>query len=235
MKSSSSQLEQRGYLTDEECVSYAACSDEKLSVLLENGEARERTAAARILSAQGNPAHIPLLCRALEKEKKLYTRLALCEGLASYGKDAVPHLIALLGRIGSNQHRFPARCDLGKKSFPLPRDLAARIIVRIGEPALPAIEKTLREGDRQQICEAIDAAGHIAFYSGNAGSGEILVEMYRKYAGDDLVEWKIIRALQSYHSEDVIALLRGVAQNSASELMREEAERSLERIRERKC
>jgi hypothetical protein len=71
------------------------------------------------------------LCRQLAVEKKLYTKIALCESLAARAELSIEPLIELLGRIGKNQEtKIPER-GFYKVSYPLPRDIAARIICRL--------------------------------------------------------------------------------------------------------
>jgi hypothetical protein len=82
----------------------------------------------------------------LENEKKLYTKIALSEAIAEYGVLSLKYLIPLLGKIGKNQHKKVALVDINKKSYLLPRDIAARIIIRIGKPALPFLEEILVSG-----------------------------------------------------------------------------------------
>jgi hypothetical protein len=79
-------------------------------------------------------------------KKKLYTKIAICEAIEAYGVSSLPYLVPLLGKIGNNQHKKAGFYDLDKKSYPLPRDIAARIIIRIGEPALPLLEDILLNG-----------------------------------------------------------------------------------------
>jgi hypothetical protein len=100
----------------------------------------------------------------LENEKKLYTKIALSEAIAEYGVLSLKYLIPLLGKIGKNQHKKLLWLISIKKSYPLPRDLAARTIIRIGEPTLPFLEEILVSGTYAQKIEVIDAIGHIVFY-----------------------------------------------------------------------
>ena len=118
-----------------------------------------------------------------------------------------------------------------KKSFPLPRDIAARILIRIGAPALPYLEKVLSEGSIEQKFEAVDAIGHIAFTSRNLRSEQALWRLLDASKHETLLQWKIIRAFQSFDSDNVQTFLNDTAKTHSDPVFRAEAKRSLSRIR----
>jgi len=97
----------------------------------------------------------------LEKEKKLYTKIEICNSLVSYGKESVPELVKRLGKIVDSQHKHIPEAEFRKNSYSLPRDIAARTIIRIGRDALPLLTETLKSKDISTISEAIDKAGEI--------------------------------------------------------------------------
>lgn len=206
MKSSSHQLAGRGYLPAGDEAAYGRDSEESLLSLLESEDPCVRTAAVRLLAVRDAQRYLDYFCRTLETEKKLYTKLELCNAIAACGKAAIPPLTALLGKIGENQHKEPANADLKKKSFPLPRDIAARILIRIGPSVLPEMERVLDEGNVSQQSEAIDAIGHIAWTSGDTRSERTLLDLYASTASD-LIRWKIERALRSFKSEESAGIL----------------------------
>jgi len=161
MKSSIMDLQKRGYLPDDSLGEYEACQEDKLRILLDSGVPLERTAAVKILAGTQKAEYLPVFCSMLTREKKLYTKIALCEGIVLYGHDAVPFLLPLLGKIGGNQHRIIGNYDLKKKAYPLPRDIAARVLVRLGAAVLPDMRDLLKTGDALQIPEALDVIGHV--------------------------------------------------------------------------
>ncbi len=128
MRSDAAQLESRGYVANDIENSYATISFEQRVTLLKSKQATERTLGARLLTKQSDSQVINCLIAALQTEKKLYTKLEICNSLVSYGRAAVMPLIALLGKIGNNQHRIVPTTDFKKVSYPLPRDLAARTL-----------------------------------------------------------------------------------------------------------
>jgi hypothetical protein len=229
MKSSAAQLEHRGFCTTDALQEHRSKDTEALCGLLTDGRASLRTAAAVLLGERRAAAALPALCTALAAEKKLYTKIALCEAMAAFGEDALPHLLPLIGRIPGTQHRTIGLVDLGKRSFPLPRDIISRTVIRIGPAALPRLEAIVEHGAYEQQLEAIDAIGHIAYTSCDVRSEAVLVKKYAD-AADELTRWKLVRAFQSFGGEDVEDILKTIIESDTHNVMLREAERSLERI-----
>jgi HEAT repeat protein len=218
---------QRGQTNVEIDRQFSGHSDGTLIALLGDADAQKRTAAARLLGSRKCYDAIPYLCARLPVETALYTRLAICETIAAFGEAALPGLIELLGKIGNNRHEALPTRGFYKKSYPLPRDLAARTIIRIGPPALESLERVVQTGLHTQILEAMDAIGHVAFYSKDIRSENILVAAYEKYNSDPVVRWKIMRAFQSFPTDRVRELLLEIILSDEIPALRWEAVRSL--------
>jgi HEAT repeat protein len=218
---------QRGEITERDLSRFSSLTNPELVNLLADPLAHNRTAAARLLGERGYTEAIPSLCERLANEKALYSRLAASDALAVMGEASLPGLIALLGKIGSNQHRAIPDEGFYKKSYPLPRDLAARVIIRMGEAALPYLEDVLRQGQREAVLEAVDAIGHIAFYTKNTRSETVLLDLFDRPSTDDLLRWKLTRAFQSFPSDQARELLEEIIQHNKNPVMRCEALRSL--------
>jgi len=233
MKSTAAQLEARGYATERTVNSYRGVSNDALRVLLRTGNAAERTAAAVLIGERRTADALLILCDALQTETKLYTKIALCDAIAHFGTAALLHLIPLLGRIGGNQHAAISAIDLKKRSFPLPRDIAARIVIRIGSAALPSLEEVVEHGRRRQMLEAVDAIGHITFTQHDYRSESVLLKLYSSSA-DELMRWKVIRAFQSFVSTGVESVLRAVLAAGGNAVLAAEARRSLDRMERRR-
>ena len=77
-------------------------------------------------------------------EKKLYPKIALCETLAVCAELSIEPLIGLLGQIGNNQERKIPETGFYKVSYPLPRDIAARTICRLGIIAILPLENFIK-------------------------------------------------------------------------------------------
>jgi DNA-directed RNA polymerase subunit F len=234
MKSTYNQLLNRGFLNDHDYkLLYGKINNTNISEYLSNSDAHIRTAAIRRIKEGNYKDYLNSLCNLLQSEKKLYTRMELCECIAAFGRDAISILVPLLGKIGSNQHRIVDNIDLKKKSYPLPRDIVARIIAQIGPQALPELKKVLSEENKIRISEAIDAIGHIAFNYNDLSLERDLIELYGKN-NDTLLEWKIIRAFQGFPTHNVKKILEEIVRSKLmNKTLVNEAERSLLRIKER--
>jgi hypothetical protein len=233
MKSTQQQLESRGFVSDDTIPVVANVAESDILKLLHSLVACERTLGAKLAGRFQYMALLPVACNLLETEKKLYTKLALADCIVSYGVAALDVLIPLLGKIGSNQHRVAAAIDLNKKSFPLPRDIVARIIIRLGVSALPRLEEIIRSGAYTQKLEAIDAIGHIAYTSNNLRSEKVLFALLNQYPQDNLILWKVTRSFQSYNSNEVQQFLAAIVEENTDSVLVAEAKRSIVRIKKR--
>ena len=198
MKSTEKQLENRGCFSSKIESEFAKKTFDELIKLLNSESAVERTVSARLLAKTKNPKSIPFLCLALEKEKKLYTKIEICNSLVSYGKLALLELVKLLGNIGNNQHKHIPKTKFKKNNYPLPRDIVARIIIRIGKDALPLLTENLKSNDTLKISETIDAIGYICFYNTQEEIMINLINCYEDYSENELIKWKVIRALSAF-------------------------------------
>lgn len=232
MKSNIKQLQNRGYAAGEEPDKYRSLNDNEIIDLLKSENAVERTIGAVITGERRIPGSLPLLCELLKIEKKLYTKIALCEAIEKSGIDSLKYLLPLAGKIGTNQHKKIDLIDLKKKSYPLPRDIVIRIIIRIGPDALPYLKNIIETGTAEQKVEIVDAIGHIAFNYNDCRSKNVLLSAYNS-SDDELLKWKIIRAFQAFDSEEIIIILEELM-NGDNKIFRDEAERSLMQIKKRR-
>ena len=198
MKSTEKQLKNRGYFSSKIESEFAEKTFDELIELLNSESAVERTVSARLIAKTKNPKSIPFLCLVLEKEKKIYTKIEICNSLVSYGKSALPELVKLIGKIGNNQHKHIPKSEFKKNSYPLPRDIVTRIIIRIGKDALPLLKKNLKSNNTIIISETIDAIGYICFYNRQEEMLLNLINCYEDYSRNELIKWKIIRALSAF-------------------------------------
>jgi hypothetical protein len=198
MESSIKQLEHRGNVADGIEKKYLYLSTDQRIGLLKSNLPVERTIGARLLSHCPEISVIKNLIEALAQEKKLYPKIEICNSLVSYGKESVGPLILLFGKIGNNHYKAIPKAAFKKKSYPLPRDIAARTLIRIGEPALSDLLKCLKSNDLDQLSEAIDAVGYICFYRNNKYAYRALEECFNKIYINDLIRWKIYRAMSAF-------------------------------------
>lgn len=219
--------ENRGFVSDGDEKEYAARTNEELNNLLNSDLAIERTIGARILACRGHE-FVDNLLTALETEQKLYSKIELCRSLAIFGEHSVKGLIQRLGKIGNNQHRTPTDEPFKKNSYPLPRDIAARTLIRIGSKALPALCDVLTKADPSKISEAIDAIGFISYSGGHDKYLEPLIDCYHKFSSKNLIRWKVIRAMSAFPAS--IAFLKKQLQIENVIAIKQEIERSIRMI-----
>ena len=188
----------RGFVADIDEVRYASKSMSELIDLLKSQAAIERTVAARILATRTEVLTVEFLLAALKIEQKLYPKLEICRSLAKLEILSVPGLAQQLGMIGKNQRSTVSIEPFKKKSYPLPRDIAARTLIRIGVVALPAICDVIKGKEISKISEAIDALGFICYQNPQQKYLEQLLGCYTKYHSSDLIRWKKLRAMSAF-------------------------------------
>jgi hypothetical protein len=199
MKSNVEKLESRGFIADGKEKAYSDTSLEQRIELLKSDLPFERTLGAKLLAFYPDLTAMDYLLEALKKETKLYSKIEICNSLVSFGKDAVIPLIHLLGEIGDNRHAAIPETDFKKKSYPLPRDIAGRTLIRIGTVALPDLILALKSRDGSSISELIDVIGFICFYDPQPNLFGELKDCFYRNEQDELIKWKLFRAMSSFH------------------------------------
>ena len=96
MKSSPNDLKLRGYIEDKDLIEYSKSTKQELLGFLDDKQPYKRTIAAQLLKNYPTPEVIVTLCEVLKLEKKLYTKIAISETLASFGDISIPYLVPLL-------------------------------------------------------------------------------------------------------------------------------------------
>ena len=231
MKSTEKQLESRGYFSSKIESVFTKKPFDELIEFLNSKSAVERTVSAGLLAKAKNPKSIPFLCLALKKERKLYTKIEICNSLVSYGKSALPELIKLLGKIGNNQHKHIPETEFKKNNYSLPRDIVARIIIRIGKDALPFLTDILKSNDSIKISETIDTIGYICFYNRQEEIMLHLINCYNNNSGNELIKWKVIRALSAFpKSEKFLNNEYGLVENNRIKLEIKRSKKLIKRI-----
>lgn len=233
MKSKSEQLIKRGYIEDKQLLKYLKYTKIELLDLLNSKVPSERTISARLLIKYSENDVLDALIDRILIENKLYTKIALSEGIATYGREASSKLINYLGMVGSNQHRELPNKPFKKVNYPLPRDIIARTICKIGLQALESLKDCLCNGDYKQKLEALDAIGFISYYEFDSTLKDEIVEMISQYSNDKLMIWKLLRALQSFDDEKVLSILNKYSDSVISQY-RWEAIRSIKQIERRR-
>lgn len=238
MKSSVSQLKSRGKITSEDLLQYSNHTQIELLELLKSKEAYKRTIAVKILSEKFelNDDLMRLFLHILKQEKKLYTKIELCDALSKGEVQSAKIMVEYLGQIGNNQHTVLPTNGFNKKNYPLPRDIIARTLARMEEEILPVLMDVLKTNNISAIREVIDAIGFICFYNKIHSNTQIIDALnlcFRNNYNDNIIRWKLVRAFESFSDINVIKNLEEIEQNDSEWVIRNEAKRSLEIINNR--
>lgn len=232
MKSSQSELKSRGYICEEDVIKYQDLTKEELMELLKSKEPYKRSVSVRLLGKKEflNRHMITVMCEMLIKEKKLYTKLEICDVLSKTGGEGTKVMVNYLGVIGNNQYKELPDKEFNKKSYPLPRDIIARTLAHMDVEILPELIKVLDSNNIVAIREIIDSIGFICFYNYIANKDfvlEKLLECFEKYKDDEIIRWKVVRAMSSFKAERVLDILKTVENEDDKEIIRKEAKRSM--------
>ena len=198
MQNKQKQMISRGYVSDKIEVKYLNNSFDENINLLQSKIPTDRTLGARLLSSSKNYKTIEFLIEALKIEKKLYPKIEICNSLVLCGEKSIQPLITCLGTIGNNQHVNVPQKEFKKDNYPLPRDIASRTLIRFEQVALDELKKILETKNTKQLSEAIDAIGYICFYNTKSDIYPMLKTCYLKYMQNNLIKWKIIRAMSGF-------------------------------------
>lgn len=238
MKSSDSQLKSRGMITKEDLQNYNHYKRIELLDLIKSKEAYKRTIAVNLLSEKNdlNDDLIRLFLHTLTQEKKLYTKIEICDALSKGDVQSSKIMVEYLGEIGNNQHKSLTTNDFNKKSYPLPRDIIARTLAHMTEDILPILMNVLKINNTTAIREVIDAIGFICFYKKIHSNPQIIKPLLlclNDNYNDDITRWKLVRAFESFNNIDVTKILMDIEQNDSQPIIRNEAKRSLRIINSR--
>lgn len=192
----------RGEVSNSDIAEFSPLNNEELLELLHSPDPVRRSCAAHLLQKHPTVRVSRDLCHRLTLEKSLYTKIEICNSLAAMGEYSVPLLIEVLGKIGTNQEKELQKTGFYKKSYPLPRDIAARTLSQCGLVALPALEHFIQSSeDTQALSEALDAYGHIIHTEKSVQSSASLQALAAKYPKNDLLIYKIARCLSIIKSD----------------------------------
>lgn len=232
MKSSDSQLRSRGKITSEDLQQYSNHTKIELLEMLKSKDAYKRTIAVKILSEKYDLTDdlIHLFLLTLKQEKKLYTKIELCDALSKGDVQSAKIMVEYLGQIGNNQHTELPTNGFNKKSYPLPRDIIARTLAHMKEDILPILMDVLKTNNVPAIREVIDAIGFICFYNKihfNTQIIDALFQCLRNNYNDNIIRWKLVRAFESFNDINVTKTLMEIERNDNQLVIRNEAKRSL--------
>ena len=121
-------------------------------------------------------------------------------------------------------------------SYPLPRDIIARILANMDPELLPLLLQVLKTGDITQKREIIDAIGFMIFYHPQTATKENLILILDFFGNnkDDLLKWKLLILLSSFPFEETIYFLEKFLKQTKVKIEYETASRSLFIIEKRR-
>ena len=221
-----------GYVSEREIKDYEDYAPFELERLFTDEDPKKRSIAAAVISRRRLREFIPMLCQGLVEEEAPYSRRAIAEALGQMGEAAVKPLVDLLGKIGHSQETaLPQKMEkrASRNSYPVIQDVAANILVKIGNPAIPALIEKVKAGDGFATQQAIDAIGGIVSKTGDKRALPALLEAPEQFE-DEVSVWKIVRALSAFQTLEVIKPLELVLQNHPNPIIRREAARSIGHI-----
>ncbi|OAB26242.1 hypothetical protein [Paenibacillus macquariensis] len=227
MKSSLEQLKNRGYLDHSTLHAYI---NRNIEQLITSNSPVERTAGYLLAREKGAKVSISLLIECLKTESALYSKIALCDTL-SLLKEAVPFLIDNMGQIGNNQHFKIPNKVFEKKSYPLPRDICSRTLIRMqSDVVLPIVFKQLETLQKRIISESIDVIGYLSFYNPNNHYYTEVKNMTSSFLSEDIIRYKYAIMLRSFILEETLYDAREIQRRENTEIIKQELGRSISRI-----
>lgn len=232
-KSNYAELINRGLVTDDDVGKYSQLSNKEILTFLCSKLPMQRSIAAKIIIERRDTQFVTPLIKALLVEKKLYSKISISDALGSLSKVSIEKCIPYLGKIGANQYKLLPSKPFEKSNYPLPRDIVARTICKGGSIAIPILLENLDTRNIEQLSEGIDAIGYISYYRKDIIAKDYLLKLMDQYKADNLILWKLIRALQAFPCKDVINHLQIMVEQTEIKQLKWEAERSLLQINKR--
>lgn len=189
----------RGEVTQAEIAPFFSMSIDELLCQICSPKPNARTCASTVLGNYKVPKVVAGLCQRLKIEKKLYCKIAISDSLVKIGSLSIQPLLELLGKIGQNQETEVPQKGINKISYPLPRDIAARALCRMGRDILHEVFEFLEKGRQPfELEQAIDVIGHILFTDKLIIDSKILIRISDKYSNFPMIQFKIIRCFSGF-------------------------------------
>lgn len=205
LKASRKDLEEKGYIFLEDLDKYSKFDENDLYELLASKKARERTIAVKLLKEKwkiNDSRFIWELVSLLKKERKIYTKSEIIETLMEWWEKVVLELVNHLGTIWANQYKkLPIKIS-ARSTYPVPRDVIARILWKMDVSIFPLLVEYLEKDDFDIIKkrELIDSIWYIVFHNSCLQENDKLTRIVRalsKY-DDKILFWKSLIMLSAF-------------------------------------
>lgn len=213
----------RGEITDIDLIPYRDLKEEELFILINNIDPVKRTCAATLLGNFTSDSCTFILCNRLKIEDKLYTKIAICNSLVLLQKLSFNLLLDLLGKIGRNQEKSLPQKGFLKKSYPLPRDIAARTLCRFDPWVLDELYRYIcKPKSILALEQAIDVIGHISFTNSISLKTEPLFKLLDRH-DSEMLKFKVIRCLSNKSNKKAEKFLYNQLKNGSKGIVFEAA------------
>lgn len=171
----------------------------------------ELTAVIRIIGLnffkKNEKTIAPIFLNLLNKGCPLYTKLELQSALSTGNYFTADLLVEKLGTIGNNQHLSVPLKTSRKPSYPIARDICARVLQKMDEIAVCCICMHMRSGTLTDSMksEALDVLGYCIFHNENLASVQMINLILHETNSENMViKWKAIRALSSFKGNHIV-------------------------------
>lgn len=204
MKSNPQELAQRGLLNQKLCTAYKDYTISQLYEQINSSDPQVRTTAIHLLGEKQDPNHpqlVSTIINLLTRETALYTKIEISKLLIQGNQQTCTQLLPYLGTIGSNQHKKVPLSTSKKKTYPLPRDIVARILGKTSPNNIDILQKALPSTTISQLAELLDAIGFLVFHNPSLATQQTYQQLYniqQKNSNNDLILWKLIRCFSAF-------------------------------------
>ncbi len=190
---------ERGQVTQADIDPFLLMPTDELLCKLRSPTPTTRTCAATALGNHKELEVVAALCQQIKIEKKVYCRIAISDSLVNIGSLSIRPLLALLGKVGHNQETAILQQGFNKTSYPLPRDIAARTLCRMGGSILPDVFRFIKDDKQPFVVEqAIDVIGHIVYTNKLTIDSKALIQISGKYREFPMIQFKITRCFSGF-------------------------------------
>ncbi len=233
MISNQMELRRRGMPLQDDLERMKELSFNQLCIRLNHEDAAIRSAAVIAMRKNGNlqdREYVSLLLERLSCERALYTRLELSSSLEQGKEETAIWMCEYLGSIGTNQHTCVPNAVSKKKSYPLPRDIVARILGKMNDSVLACLVNQLPSIDIPAKYELIDAVGFGIFYHRDLGTMEnfqVIFNTYHELREDELMVWKLALCCSAFPIPGCIEMLKDIIDSYQNTIICAEAKRSI--------
>lgn len=236
MKSSKNDLIKRGWFDESQISKFLNLDLNSLLNLLKSDKPNERSIASFLLGVKFNVNNKEIyksLIDALLNESALYARIEISKVLEKGDCSVAEYMVNFLAKIGNNQYKKLPKKVSKKVSYPLPRDIIARILGKMDKSNFSVLLSSLDSCVADQITELLDAIGFMVFYNPNLAILENLkpiLGVLDKHEDNILIVWKVCMVLSAFPLDESVFILNKIKFHYGVDLILLEVERSLNLI-----